>query len=59
MMQVWNLLEEKWTVNGDDSVEDDWCISMEKSLQKGLNFLLQICHFHKLQEKVYLRSHVS
>jgi hypothetical protein len=38
------------TVKDGDNVEDHWCMIMEKSLQKYINFLFQICHFNKIQE---------
>jgi hypothetical protein len=44
------LAREEMTVKDDDGVEDHWCMIMDKSLQKGIKCLLQICHFNKIQE---------
>jgi len=44
------LTREEMIVKDDDGVEYHWCMIINKSLQKGIKCLLQICHFNKIQE---------
>lgn len=42
--------KEEIIVKDDDGIEDDWNKTMEISLQKGINCLLQTCHLNQIQE---------
>jgi hypothetical protein len=40
----------------DDSIEDEWSRTMEKTLSKGINCLWKICHLNQIQEQTLLEQ---